>query len=139
MACKGRYTPARAGHVYCSAKCRQNAYAARMRAECAMLPALVLLPRRTAAACLMCGQTFKRANARQVYCSTSCRSRMSRLRRAAAADVLTLAYGMPGSAAADVLDVKGLAAVRGVLERAGWHFDERARRFTRTDTAELAV
>lgn len=138
-ACKGRYTPTRAGHVYCSAKCRMSALRARERAQVGSAPALMLLPKRTAAVCLTCSQPFKRSNARQVYCSTSCRSRMSRLRRAAAADVLTLAYGLPPAAAADRLDRHGLTYVRGVLERAGWQFDEHARRFIRAAFDELAV
>lgn len=116
-----------------------SALRARERAQVGSAPVLMLLPKRTAAVCLTCSQTFKRSNARQVYCSTSCRSRMSRARRTAAADVLILAYGLPPDEAADKLDRHGLAYVRGVLERAGWQFDERARRFIRTDTDELAV
>jgi len=124
--------------VYCSAKCRQSAYNAREWAAAAAAPVLAMLPKRTAAECAFCGQSFKRSNARQIYCAGSCRSLMSKARRAAAADVLTLAYGMPGRAAADELDAKGLTPVREKLERAGWQFDTRARRFVHTGSAMRA-
>jgi predicted nucleic acid-binding Zn ribbon protein len=137
--CKARFTPSRAGHVHCSARCRMHALRARQRAQVGELPALVLLPRRTAAACEYCRATFKRSNARQRFCSSSCRSRMSEARRAAVLVVLTRAYDMPAHKAADVLDERGLAAVRAAVERAGWQFDAAARRFTRTDLGELAV
>lgn len=136
--CKARFAPTRAGHVYCSPKCRMSALRARQRAIARELPAIVLLPRRTAADCPLCGRAFKRANARQVYCSTSCRSRMCKARRAAALDVLATAYAIPPGKAADVLDARGLAAVRAAIERTGWRFDAQARRYTLT-AVELAV
>lgn len=124
-ACKGCRKMAAPRGIYCSASCRNKAYRQRKAARSPKVkketkPAIV-------GTCLHCGNSFWGKSDQRIYCSASCKVMASRARRAAAVAVLALAADYDH--AFDAVERLGSAAVCQLLQRTGYLYDHRYRRW----------